>query len=419
MKKRYIVPAAIVATLCTAAFTSPSAIAPESPIDPERYKLIEPERQDGASVKTRVYLHEQFRKRAPKLAYSAKPTNQRFKRWQKSVANRMNELMQWEDIDISKARLLSTVQRDGYRVERWEYEPTTGMVIPYLVMIPDGVNESNPAPAILCIPGWGQYKEHVASEPYNIDGEFKPSDRAMGRAYAKEGWIAVIADTPGSGVTADLENLAGRGPDYRTLSRELLEMGSSYLSLYSYINKGLLQWMKTRREMRRDRLVVSGFSFGTEPLMAIGVTDPEVYAFVYNDFLCNTRERALTMTRPDENGRRPWPNDIEHLIPGFLMEFDFPDLVTALAPRPVICTEGGLDRDFKMVERGFAEAGAAGKFEWHHYPKYADPQNRMQIDSVPMGVSLQEYYDMVNVDSPRHGFKRELIIPWLRKHLSN
>lgn len=385
--------------------------------NPSEHKLITPERADGSSICTRTYLQELFRKSPPRLAYSSKKKSLKFSKWRKQIGKRMNELMNWGSININSAHKLSEIQRDGYRTERWEYEPVKGMVIPYLVLVPDGVDTSHPSPAILCIPGWGQYKEHVASEPYLEGGDFKPNDLAMARAYAKEGWIAVVADTPGSGHTSDLEYMTGRGPDYRTLSRQLLEMGSSYLSLYSFINKGLLEWMKNRSEMRRDRLIVSGFSFGTEPLMAIGVTDPEVYAFVYNDFLCNTRERALTMTVPDNNGLRPWPNDIEHLIPGFLNEFDFPDLVTALAPRPLICTEGGLDRDFNMVTRGYAEAGAEQNFAHYHYPRYQDPAKRAQIDSIPQGVTLAEYFNLCNVDSPRHGFKRSLILPWLHKIL--
>ena len=69
--------------------------------------------------------------------------------------------------------------------------------------------------------------------------------------------------------------------------------------------------------------------------------------FVYNDFLCQTQERAVVMTKPDKENRRPFPNSIRHLIPGYWRYFNFPDVVASLAPRPIIFTEGGLDRDFR------------------------------------------------------------------------
>ena len=57
-----------------------------------------------------------------------------------------------------------------------------------------------------------------------------------------------------------------------------------------------LNWMKTQKHIRKDRIVVSGFSLGTEPMMVLGTLDTSIYAFVYNDFLCQTHERAEVMT---------------------------------------------------------------------------------------------------------------------------
>lgn len=107
----------------------------------------------------------------------------------------------------------------------------------------------------------------------------------------------------------------------------------------------VLNWMKAQSYIRKDRIVISGFSLGTEPMMVLGVLDKDIYAFVYNDFLCQTQERAVVMTKPDKENRRPFPNSIRHLIPGYWRYFNFPDVVASLAPRPIIFTEGGLDRD--------------------------------------------------------------------------
>lgn len=87
----------------------------------------------------------------------------------------------------------------------------------------------------------------------------------------------------------------------------------------------VLDWMKQDKGIRADRILVSGFSLGTEPLMVLGVLDKSIYGFVYNDFLCQTQERACVMTRPSANGYRPFPNSIRHLIPNFWKYFNFPD----------------------------------------------------------------------------------------------
>ena len=151
--------------------------------------------------------------------------------------------------------------------------------------------------------------------------------------------------------------------------------------------------------------------------MVLGTLDSSIYGFVYNDFLCQTQERALVMTAPDKNGIRPFPNSIRHLIPDFWRKFNFPDIVASLAPRPVIMTEGGLDRDLDLVRAAYDIAGHPENLEIHHYPKFADPEKRKDIKKLPEGLGRNEYYDLVNVDGTNHYFKSELVLPWLDKHL--
>jgi len=52
-------------------------------------------------------------------------------------------------------QLRETLQKDGYRIESFTYEGLPGERIPALILIPDGVNASNPAPGIAV---WHQVK---------------------------------------------------------------------------------------------------------------------------------------------------------------------------------------------------------------------------------------------------------------------
>lgn len=126
-------------------------------------------------------------------------------------------------------------------------------------------------------------------------------------------------------------------------------------------------------------------------MMVLGILNPDVFAFVYNDFLCRTLERAKTMTMPNGRGVRSAPNSIRHLIPGFWKQFDFPDIVAALAPRPVICTEGGLDRDFRLISAAYRMAGAPDHFRYHHQPRFADPAQRWNGSRLPAGLDRDAF----------------------------
>lgn len=420
------------------------AVSAQNTFDPAVHSTFQTARADGRFVSSRAVAHRLMNNDLPAFAFPQGLPKEDFPAWKAHVGEVMGRLMKHPVIqNLPVPVCVSVQQRAGYRVEKWEAYPLPECVVPYLVLIPDQATEQTPTPAILCIPGWGGTKEELAGEPewkttkeiktkeannlgeaHNTEeandseetfNRHRPTRNAMAWKYVQEGWIAVAIDNPGSGEAADLEQEAGAGGyDFQNFARALLEMDWSYLGYSSYVSQHILNWMKGQPVMRQDRILVSGFSFGTEPLMVLGALDPSIYAFVYNDFVCRTRERALVMTKPDANGRRPWPNDISHLIPGFLRCFDFPDLVANLAPRPVICTEGGLDRDFQLIKKAYDLSGAPDHFTFYHYKAFEEPDKRKDLSHLPEGLDRDTYFRLVNVDPKNHYFKAEYVIPWMK-----
>jgi hypothetical protein len=382
-----------------------------NPDDPSR---ITTNRKDGRFLSSRGTVQYMLKEMKPAYAFNPDFTETEFKEWQAGLRSAMQELMHFPEIVDSPAPVcVRTVKRDGYRIEKWESYPLPGSVVPYLVLIPDGVGSGHKVPAMLCIPGFGGSKEGLAGE---TEGDYELASspvepvkkNAMALHYVKKGFVAVAVDNPSCAELSDNGHF-----DYLNTSRILLEMGWSYLGLTAWQDWNILNWMKTQNYVDKERIVVSGFSLGTEPLMVLGALDPSIYAFVYNDFMCRTLERILVMTQPDSKGVRPFPNSIEHLIPGFLKQFDFPDLVAALAPRPVICTEGGLDRDFNLIKKAYRLSGKPDNFTFYHYKKFADPKDRKQLEQVPEGVDRDTYFNLANVDPKNHYFKEEWVLPWL------
>ena len=380
-----------------------------------------PTREDGRQISTYAIAHDMLLQVEPECAYHPGMTRRQLRKWQGSVSDAMREIMsmprwleeKFAEKDTAPVRV-SSEPRDGYTLEKWEFYPFKGAVSTFLVMIPEGAGASDPRPAMLCIPGSGCPKELLACEPLpqtpDVQRTFN-SKSAMALDYVREGYIAVCVDNAATGEAADHEI---EDNDDVTPSRLLLEMGWSWLGYTSYLDNIVLQWMKTRPEMRRDRIVVSGFSLGTEPMMVLGALDKDIYAFVYNDFLCQTQERALVMTHLRKDGTRPFPNSIRHLIPNYWRYFNFPDVVASFAPRPIIFTEGGLDQSFDLVRDAYRTAGAPEAASCHHYAKYADPKDRAGIYPLPGGLDAATYFHYANVDTRNHYFKHEIVLPWLR-----
>lgn len=392
-------------------------------INPDEYAVIQTDRADGRFVSSRGVTHALLKHNVPELAFNQHFTKTQMKHWQQKMSKAMEDLMKHPKINgLPEPRMISQVQRDGYRVEKWESYPLPECVVPYLVLIPDTIRTGEKVPAVLCIPGTSQSKEYAASEPEVSDryGSKKRQDRyLMALPFVRKGLIAVVVDNPGTAETSDLEKYT-IAPNYQYdhVARFLLELDWSYLGYSSYCAMHVLNWMKLHPQIRKDRLIVCGFSLGTEPLMALGLMDSSIYAFVYNDFVCRTLERMIVLTKPNDKGIRPLPNSIMHLIPGFLTKFDFPDIVAALAPRPVICPEGGLDRDLDMIRKAYQIMGAGDNVEIHHYAKFADVP-REQCEHLPEGIDRPTFFQLTNVDPPQHDMKMKWIIPWLDKVLKN
>lgn len=368
------------------------AVLDAAPLEPAREAVA------GRWITTSEITHAMLENIQPRLAFRSGVTAEEFAAWQADVRAAVKRLfVRSEYLASDRAPCLLTVERrDDCRIEKWEAYPVRHAAVRFLVLIPPH-REGVRLPAVLCIPGSGQTKEQLASPG------------GMADFYACQGYIAVAVDHPGIGETAD----PAVSEEY--LARQLLEMGWSWLGYSVALDQAVLDWMKTRADLRADRIIISGFSLGTEPLMVLGNLNPDVYAFVYNDFLCRTLERACVLTKPGKDGRRPKINSIRHLVPGFWREFDFPDLVAALAPRPVLFTEGGMDRDFNLVRAAFSCIHAADRVEIHHYAAFQNPASRELLEHMPEHIDRDEFFRKANVEPSRHGFKRDLVRPWLKK----
>jgi len=87
---------------------------------------------------------------------------------------------------------LSTTERTGYTLERWEFYPEEQLAVEALVLIPEGAAN---APAVICMADSGGSIEHLASEP----DPYATADAANGRkAYfaMKSGYVAVALSMP-------------------------------------------------------------------------------------------------------------------------------------------------------------------------------------------------------------------------------
>jgi hypothetical protein len=412
MKKIHLI---IFITLITGGINAQTSIKPKQ-IDPEKYKIISTDRPDGRYVSSRGLVQHMMRNIKPQLAFNPQFSKEEFEIWQNQLRIKMHELMQFPEVPPQPMpKLIKKEKRDGYSLEKWEIYPQPGSVVPFLLLIPDGVNHRNPAPAVLCFSGSSGDKETLAGEKSPVFTPPHPEKNQMALFYVKEGLVAIAVDHPGVGESSDLELFRGSsGYDRDTFSRYLLDMGWSYLGLCAFQGQQILTWMKNQNYIDKNRIALSGHSLGTEPLMVLSILNPDIHAIVFNDFLCRIIKRAIVSTKPTVDGIRPRANWLGHCVPGLWKWFDYPDIIACIAPRPIILTEGGAVEDLDLIKHAYKIMDAEDNLAIYHYPKYQDPQNRLHdYEFIPEGLDDDEYFKYVNVDVPNHYFKSEVAVPWL------
>jgi hypothetical protein len=227
----------------------------------------------------------------------------------------------------------------------------------------------------------------------------------MALFYVREGIVALAADNPATGETAD-----PICPNFDVLAMNSMWAGRHYEGISAFQKLRMLEWLKQHPAVDAKRIAVSGHSLGAKPALIIGLLEPTVRAVVWNEAIVNWRKRAVATNLLNIG--------LWQYIPAFLEWFDYPDLMAALAPRPFLVTEGGRTRDIQHVLSAYHLIGADRQIKVVHYPKYAAPDRR-PLDNVdlPEGLTMDQYFAYANVDPPEHYFKANLAVPWLRNVL--
>lgn len=368
------------------------------------------QRDDGRFVDTAGFLHATLSQMRPKLAFDPKMKTEDFPTWQKAVREKLIELLCFpEGIPEQPApQKLWSKPRHGYQLQKWEAYPEPFSVVPFYVLIPEGVSQQSPAPAVMCFPGSTSSKESLAGE-FELDTDkhstkkhFKTNRQAL--YFVQKGFVSVAIENPATGeLTSDP---VSRG----AMSNAALWMGRNYLGISVFQKTRILEWLKDQAWVDSTRIAACGHSLGSNPADILGVLYPDtIKAVIHNDFVCNWIERTFCANFHPPGGSH-------HTVPGLFQWFDHTDIEAALAPCPLLFTEGGRTMQIDKIRQAYKLNHSADNIEVHYYAKYATPNLRHYEDKeIPAGVSNEDYFKYVNVDVPNHRFRPERAIPWLAK----
>lgn len=320
-------------------------------------------RADGRYVCTMAAHMAMLRDLKPRLALPENLTEESFATWQKEVKETLTKQLRMPQVGPQPAPVkLSTVQRDGYRVEKWEFYPDDYTVVPFLALIPDGATAETPAPAVMCYLGSTECKESAAGEPLleHPNCQQTQGSSPFAQEYVQNGMVAFVFDTPGIGECSVLANPElGATQSYvrEILCHGLLETGIGYVGLTVFQRLQFMNWLDAFPYADQSKLAIAARDLGTESAIAVGLLDDRIKAITYGDVLRDARRHYVAATE------QPGPimaQDVGkwHTLPGRMTAFGYPDLCAAFAPRHLMLCEGSNKEFVNIVRRAYGFCNA-------------------------------------------------------------
>ena len=239
--------------------------------------------------------------------------------------------------DLRPKILEPVVQKDGYRIEKISFEPEPGESVPAYILIPDGVNASNPAPAVAV---WHQHNGawHLGKvEPAGLAGS--PMHHT-GVALAKQGFVAICPDSLTFGERQDPSKRLQGGNYERFKFLEYLVSGKCLAWKDILDMKRTIDYLVTRPEVKAQAIGCYGHSMGSTHAYMVGPWEERLKAVVCN--CCLPTYKAIHRTHI----LHCFPN----FVPGIFQYGDTPDIVALIAPRALHMNFGEKDTGSPIEE---------------------------------------------------------------------
>jgi dienelactone hydrolase len=252
----------------------------------------------------------------------------------------------WPDPAPLRPTLRETGQKAGYRIESITYEAEPGDAIPALVLIPDGVNASNPAPAVAV---WHQHNGqwHLGkSEPAGLAGD--PAQHT-GVALVLEGYVVLCPDALCFEERRDVHLQGGDFERYEFLRYVVAGKCMAWKNILDM--RRAIDYLCSRPEVQPEHLGCYGHSMGSTHTWLVGPWESRLQCLVGN--CCLPTYGAIH--------RHHLLHCFPNFVPGLFACGDTPDIAALIAPRPLHLNFGETDTGspIEEVRKGIERIAAA------------------------------------------------------------
>ncbi len=264
----------------------------------------------------------------------------------------------WPEPCQLRPKIRETTQQEGYRIESLIYDVEVGQSVPALLLIPDGVSPTKPAPAIAV---WHQHagQWHLGkSEPAGLAGN--PMHHT-GAVLAREGYIVLCPDALCFEERQDPSDRL-KGGDYERFEFLRYTVAGKCMAWKNILDmRRAIDYLVERPEVDSERIGCYGHSMGSTHTWLVGPHELRIKAFVGN--CCLPTYAAIH----DKKLLHCFPN----FVPGWLRYGDTPEMAALIAPRPLHLNLGEADGGtpieharvgIERIKQAYADQNASDQF---------------------------------------------------------
>lgn len=254
----------------------------------------------------------------------------------------------WPEACSLNANVSTSQACDGYTLEHVAYDAEPGDRVPAVLLLPEGVSAERPAAAI-CV--WHQHNNDWGlgkSEPAGLAGDDR---QHVGPTLARLGYVVLCPDALGF---EDRQSAELPGGDFERFAfLRYVVQGKSLAWKHILDVRRAVDYLESRAEVDATRLGCFGHSMGATITWMAAPWEPRFKAMAGNCCLPTyagiERHRLL--------------HCFANFIPGILPYGDTADIVSLIAPRPLLLNFGELDPGSPIDEVWDALHTIAGAYE--------------------------------------------------------
>jgi len=249
--------------------------------------------------------------------------------WQKNLKGKLTELLGGfpESKCPLEPEILDKTEEQNYWREKVVFNSRDGVSVPAYVLIPKGIEKNGRAKALLCLHGHGRGKDDVVGiVPNDVERQrnIRPLNYDYAHQFASKGYFVLAPDAMCFGERSDI-------PCAWAFSSGLL-LGQVLVGLRVWDAIRALDYLQTRSEVDVERIGCVGLSWGGTHTIYTSALDERIKVAVVSGYFSSFKDILIDRSCCSCQ-----------YVPNILEYADLPDIVSLIAPRPLLIENGTKD----------------------------------------------------------------------------